>query len=229
MHVTPALSPDDAWPLIQTWAATRPSQILPGNGSAGADTLGELQVTTQSVLGALAYHCGGIIADDGWLRILGGGYDGEHGPGMPSLTEMNGLAAGASRPVAPGLLVVAYDILGGLFGVNSGALSVPLGEVAYFGPDTLEWVPLGAGHAAFVEWALTVGLEDFAGELRWKGWRDETAGLPLDTGIAAWPPPWSHEGRSIGNSDRSPALLTEIWAAQAKAAQSLAGPGPATS
>lgn len=216
------VSDDDAWPVVSKWAAARGARVLEGDQAGRANTLHALQVPTQSVLGALAYHCGGIVADHGWLRILGGGQSAAAAPGLPSLAEMNGLGHPELEPVAPGLMVVAYDVLGGLFAVNAGALAVAQGEVVYFGPDTLEWVPLEAPHAAFVEWALTVGLDDFAGHLRWRGWHEETDGLTLDAGITAFPPPWSHEGRDVGAAVRAVAPIATIWASQAKAAKRLA-------
>ncbi|WP_116112428.1 DUF2625 family protein [Austwickia chelonae] len=216
------ISQDEAWPLVQEWAAARGARILPGEAAERAETLRALQVTTHSVLGSLAYHCGGIVVDDGWLRLLGGGQPAGEEPGLPSLAEMNGLGERGQDAVAPGLLVVAYDVLGGLFGVNAGALPAAQGEIAYFGPDTLEWVPLEAGHATFVEWALTTGLDDFAGHLRWRGWADEVRRLTLDQGMTAYPPPWSHEGRDLGAARRAPAPIVSIWASQATAAKGLA-------
>ncbi len=213
---------DDAWPLVQSWVGARGARLLPGDEIGRGNTLTALQVTTQSVLGAMAFHCGGIVADDGWLRLLAGGQAAAATAGLPSLAEMNGLGHPELEPVAPGLLVVAYDVLGGLFGINTGALPAAQGEVAYFGPDTLEWVPLEAGYAAFVEWALTVGLDDFAAHLRWKGWREEVAGLGLDAGLTAYPPPWSHEGSDLGRAQRAPAPMATIWASQARAAKGLA-------
>ncbi|WP_240529838.1 DUF2625 family protein [Streptomyces mangrovisoli] len=54
----------------------------------------------------------------------------------------------ARRP--DGGLVVAYDVLGGVFAVNNadpGAAGRPdgPGEMVYFAPDSLRWEALGAG------------------------------------------------------------------------------------
>ncbi|MBT2566327.1 DUF2625 family protein [Arthrobacter sp. ISL-85] len=43
----------------------------------------------------------------------------------------------------PGHLVVAYDVLGVLFTINSDDLTAQPGKSATWGPDTLEWTPLG--------------------------------------------------------------------------------------
>jgi hypothetical protein len=61
--------------------------ILPVAADAGRDCLYRLQVSTRSRLGALALHTGGLVVDDGWLRVLGGG----DGAGLPPLAQANGL------------------------------------------------------------------------------------------------------------------------------------------
>lgn len=57
------------------------------------------------------------IVDSGWLRVLGAGT-----PGLPDLATVNDLGHPADTQGAPGLLVVAYDVLGGIGAVNGGAL-----------------------------------------------------------------------------------------------------------
>src|SRR5919106_247975 len=48
-------------------------ELLPP-GPAREDALLYLQVTTRSTLGAFAYDTGGLLIDDGWLRLLGSGH-----------------------------------------------------------------------------------------------------------------------------------------------------------
>ncbi|MER6183877.1 DUF2625 family protein [Streptomyces sp. NPDC001652] len=38
-------------------------------------------------LGALAWNCGGLVLDDGWVRVFGGGS--EASVGLPSLAQVN--------------------------------------------------------------------------------------------------------------------------------------------
>ena len=103
---------DPAWPGLE--AELVPNSritVLPVSAATGRDSLFRLQVTTRSRLGALALHTGGLLVDDCWLRVLGGGGD----SGLPSLAEANGLP-GDERP--PPALLVGYDVLGGRFEVN---------------------------------------------------------------------------------------------------------------
>lgn len=66
---------DDSLPLVAAWPreSPHPVEIIQGDPSAGRQALLALQVTTRSALGAVAFHCGGLRADHGWLRHLGSG------------------------------------------------------------------------------------------------------------------------------------------------------------
>lgn len=198
---------DPAWPELREVLdrAAVPVSVLPVD--AGAAVLFRLQVTARSMLGALALNCGGLLVDHGWLRILGGG----HGR-LPDLASANALGDPTAASTSPGSLTVAYDVLGGEFAVNGGALPAELGEMYYFAPDSLTWEPIGGGHSAFVEWAVDGGLEEFYGELRWPEWQEEVAALAPDQGITVYPPLWSVEGRDPAAASRRPAALTELLA-----------------
>ncbi len=159
-----------------------------------------MQVTTASFLGALAGECGAILIEHGWLRILGAGAQ-----DLPGLHEVNRLSDGP-----PPFLEVAWDVLGGRFAINGGGLNAPPGEVCYWGPDTLDWTPIGGGHSAFVSWALTGGTTDFYDGLRWPGWKHEVGSLSSDQGLSLWPPPFTTEGRDLAVVSRGAVPLSEL-------------------
>lgn len=95
------------------------------------DCLARLEVSQRSWLGAVAANCGGLVIDHGWLRVLGSGTD-----LLPDVVTQ-------SKP-EQGLVVVAYDVLGGHFvwGITeSGAQPT----IHYFGPDTLDYEDSGRG------------------------------------------------------------------------------------
>jgi len=192
---------DPAWPLVTNWVAAsdRSVEVLGVGRDDARACLRRLQVTTRSVLGALAFECGGIVVDR-WLRILGGG-----APGLPSLADANGIDG-----AAPPALVVAIDAIAGRFAINGGGLVGEIGEVCFFAPDTLQWEPLGMGHGAFVEWALGEELDAFYEDLRWDDWQSSVAALALDEAVMAYPPPFTEEGRFPELVTRSTVPWTEL-------------------
>ena len=105
-------SEDPALPLVRQWLAEaeRPYELLsPSDAREGV--LFDLQVTTRSPMGAIAYETGGVLVDHGWLRILGAG-----NPKLPrNLAEWN-------RGRSSGYLLVADDVVGGFFAINGGRL-----------------------------------------------------------------------------------------------------------
>lgn len=190
------------WPVIQDLIArsSLTIQVLPTDEIQRDAALEALQVTTRSFLGAVVGECGALIVDDGWLRILGAGV-----PGLPGVHEASG-----QLDAPPPLLDVAWDVVGGRFAINGGGLDAPPGEVCYWGPDTLEWSPIGGGHADFVAWALSDALHDFYDSLRWPSWEREVGGLALDHGLSWMPPPFTTEGRDAARASRAAVPLTEL-------------------
>jgi len=204
--LTELLSPgDEGWTSITAWSAagSRSHEVLPPVEGHRETALLRLQVTTRSVLGAAAWHSAGMLLDHGWLRLTGG-----VGSGLPDLLEVNEARLTSAAP--PPYLVIGLDVLGGRFAVNGGALPCDPGEVAYFGPDTRDWLPTGLSHSAFVEWSLKGDTENFYEDLRWQGWEIEAQALALDELLSVYPPPFSEQGRDIGAASRRPVPWREL-------------------
>lgn len=181
------------------------------------NTLYRLQVTARSTLGAIALNSGGVLIDHGWLRVLGAG-----APGLDGLATANRLGDPQVVSSAPGHLVIAYDILAGVFAINHQDIDASPGEVCYWGPDTLAWSPLGVGHSAFVQWALGGGLSDFYKDLRGPGWEAEVSATPIEDGISVYPFLWTEQGRNIASSSRRPVPFTELLELNQKVAREVA-------
>lgn len=186
---------NDVWTELanRVSMAATPSSVLALHAPQGG-VLELLQVSTASTLGAVVYNSGGLLIDNGWVRVHGGGN--------------NDLLAVAADE--PGVLVVGHDVVGGRFAINSGALFGDPGEVNYWAPDSLEWEAIGIGYSDFLHSFLGGATNEFYANLRWNGWVDEVAELELDQGIALYPPPFSKEGEDVENVHRGVVPLEEL-------------------
>src|SRR5689334_17854253 len=108
-------------------------------------------------MGAVVYETGGILIDNGWLRVLGSGHD-RLTRTMPRWNEGR----------ADGFYLVADDAVGGFFAINGGALGPDAKNLYYFAPDSLEWEPLNFGYSTFLQWACAGPLEKFYEWIRWQ-------------------------------------------------------------
>ncbi|MGW0391815.1 DUF2625 domain-containing protein [Streptomyces sp. NPDC003042] len=209
---------EPAWPeLRQTLDAAPVSvEVLPADSDLGRGALLQLQVTARSYLGAVVLHCGGLLVDDGWLRVFGSPVDGapHRVPGLARINQFPGAFDSEWR--ADTGLVVAHDVLGGVFALNGGAPAsagrpgTP-GEMVYFAPDSLRWEALGVGHSAWMTWLVSGALDEFYADLRWAGWQDDVRALKRDQGLSLFPPLWSAEARQdLSATSRRAVPMTEL-------------------
>jgi hypothetical protein len=193
---------DPGWPLIQELIQTTSHNVtaLPTFSTVQTEkTLEALQVTTRSFLGAVAYHTGGIAIDYGWLRFLGSGTSKLVDVVKPNTTN--------GEFYTTDYMIVAYDVLGGIFALDGGGLgSEKPGNACYFSPDGLEWEDLGLGYGNLLE-AFIGGLgKDFYTGLRWANWEKDTQNLELDQMFAFYP----FLSTSQGGVDRSQRAIVPV-------------------
>jgi hypothetical protein len=179
-----------------------PCELLPP-GPEREKALLYLQVTTRSTLGALAYDTGGLLIDDGWLRLLGSG----HAKLSRSLHEWN------SPRTDGAFYLVGDDLAGGFFAINGGAFGDDLGSVYYWPPDSLEWESLERGFTDFVAMFLTQTIENYYTDLRWSTWREDARSASSDQCFAFFPFLWTKEG-SVERSHRSVVPMSQMWDAK---------------
>jgi hypothetical protein len=220
---------DSAWGQFSAWidAASGRVRVLPPDEARAQTVARALGVSERSSLWAMATNAGGLLIDDGWIRVLGGGTPGQRA----ELADWNGLSSAPTFVKHPALFVVGFDVLGGLFALDGGALGPGGGDVCYFAPDSLAWEPLGVGYTAWLEWLLVDArpLDSFAASLRWSTWRDDVRGLPLDTALSAWPFPWTKEGQAVEAVSRAAVPAAEVVALAFESARALDAkdvPGP---
>ena len=129
--------------------ADRSIAIREGNIAHGTNEIQEIGASPESVLGAVVVNTCGIVFDN-WVFVIGQSSDNF---GILNFSEKMNYDSN-------GLLVVATDIVGGVFALNMGRFTEDQGLVWYFAPDTLEWESLDMNYSQFIVW-LTQG--DLAG------------------------------------------------------------------
>lgn len=196
------------WELIQSWLreSSINYKVLGTIKEKSEHALFNLQVTTKSTLGAIAYETGGILVDHGWLKILGSGNEKIFG----DLLYWNCMEEDNNIKTIANSMIVAYDIIGGFFSINGGAFDGEMGNIFYLPPDTLEWEDMGIGYTDFISWILDNKLKTFYESLRWDGWIDDILDIPYDKGISFYPPLWSEQG-STSLSSRKLVNIRELW------------------
>src|SRR5262245_35818234 len=186
------------WLRKRAREAEVPCEILPPSAERESVLL-DVQVTTHSTLGALAYDTGGLFIDDGWLRLLGSGHH-----------RLTRTLAGWNAGRAEGFYLVGDDAAGGFFALNGGALGPETGSVYYWAPDDLEWEGLGLGFTDFVGTFLTNTIATFYEQLRWPTWHDDVRNLQGDRCFFFYPFLWTRQG-SLEGSHRSTVPVSEAF------------------
>ena len=109
---------DPGWPVIKEWIsmAKNKVEILPCERQRAEKSLIHTQVTTRSLMGAIIYETGGLLIENGWIRILGSGSDRM----KRTLPDWNmGKSFSEFGEPAP-YLFVADDAIGGFYAINGG-------------------------------------------------------------------------------------------------------------
>jgi len=213
---------EPGWLVVQDWLkeATNHYEILPASASKRAEALLDLQVTTRSPMGAIVYETGGILIDHGWLRILGSG----HAKLPRSIPEWNLTAQGLELCDVPYVLI-ADDVIGGFFALDSGALGAPR-KVFYLAPESVEWENTDWGYSEFVWFFLTEDLDAFYSLHRGQGWQEEIAAINGDQAIAFYPPLWAEPVLKNGEEQerqRKPVPVVEAYTFALHSAEQLRG------
>ena len=185
--------------LVYEWIKEGDNQveILPPSDNAAA-ILHSFQITTRSPMGAIVFETGGILVDEGWLRIRGSGC--EKLPRSLNVDDHNQY----------GYVIVADDAVGGFFALNGGGLGEDLGNIYYAAPDTTEWEPLELGYSAFLSWTFTNKLSQFYEGLRWENWKMDLKELQPNKCFGFYPFLRSKEG-DVETAHREAVPVEETW------------------
>lgn len=202
---------DPAWPQLQDCIAKAKNDVvvLPPNYSERDEVLLSIQMTTRSTLGAILYETGGILVDHGWLRILGSGH-----PKLPrSMPDWNETVT-TEWPEEVPYLLVADDVIGGFFAMDSGYLGES-GNIFYLAPDTLEFENMGVGYSQFIDgFCFNADLDDYYTPHRWSGWQEDIANLAGDKVMNHVPPLWAKsaiKSEAQRGRSRAPVPIAEAY------------------
>jgi hypothetical protein len=200
---------DPGWALVEEWinAAKNKVVLLSADPIKAKDALYKTQVTTRSPMGAIIYMTGGILIDDGWIRILGSG-----NPKLDrTLPDWNKGKSFETFGEASSFWLIADDAIGGFFLLNNGELGTDLGNVYYFSPDNLEYEPLNLSYSEFLLFCFNYDLDLFYEGNRWTNWRDEVSKLDGNTVFNFYPFLWTKEGKDINKNSRKAIPVEEQY------------------
>lgn len=200
---------DSGWPYVKEWidSATNKVEILSVDNQKAKEALYNTQVTTRSPMGSIVYMTGGILIDNGWIRILGSGNE-KLKRSLPDW-NLNKSYKEFGQP-AP-FLLIADDVIGGFFILNGGVLGNDLGKVYYFAPDSLEYEPLDLTYTEFLTFCFNGDLNNFYKDFRWKNWKEDISKLSGDQVYNFVPFLWTKEGKDIEKSSRKAISIEEQY------------------
>ena len=200
---------DSGWPFVTEWikSAKNKVEILPVDNQKAKDALYKTQVTTRSPMGSIIYETGGILIDNGWIRILGSGSE-----KLKRILPDWNLGKGFKDFGQPTtFLLVADDAIGGFFILNGGGLGNDLGKIYYFAPDNLEFEPLDLTYTEFLTFCFNNDLDEFYKGYRWKNWKEDVSKLKGDYVYNFVPYLWTKEGKDIENVSKKEVPIEEQY------------------
>lgn len=200
---------EPGWPILKSWIgkAKNNVEILPPDRRNADEALVRSQMTTRSMLGAVIYETGGILVDRGWIRVLGSGSNRL----KRSLPEWNKGKTFQDYGEQPPYMLVADDVIGGFYAINGGFFGDDLGNMYYFSPDLLEWLPMKFGYANFLLFCFETDMDEFYDGLRWKGWQNDITALNGDYAYSFVPFLWTNGGIDINNLERSAVPVEQVY------------------
>jgi hypothetical protein len=188
-------SVNSAWPKIAMAIekASNKITVLPADPKKAKVAILALQESTKNPLATVVYHTGGILIDDGWIRILGSG----HEQMKRNLPDWN-----KNKAKTKGFLLIADDVIGGFYLINKGELGTDTGKVYYFSPKDLTYNPMHMDYNGFLDFCFKNDLNKFYTGLRWKTWRTDVRKLDSDKVFIFLPFLWGKGSKSIDQSMR---------------------------
>ncbi len=202
--------PQPGWMYVQQLIdyAKNKVEILSCDTARAKEALYKCQVNIHSPMGAIVYGTGGLLIDNGWIRILGSGSN-KLDRTLPDWNKEKSLKEFGEQP---GFLLIADDAVGGFFALNGGAFGKDMGQVYYLSPDNLKWRPLGQTYFDFLLFCLRGNLDEFYKGFRWTNWEQDVATLDGNQVYTFSPCLWTKDGKDINKNERKVIPVEEQYA-----------------
>jgi hypothetical protein len=183
-------------------------EILAPDSARASVALLQLQLTTKTNLGSVIYYSGGMLVDGGWIRVLGSGSK----KLSRSVPEWNAGKISAMRNDESFYLLVADDVMGGLFAIKASSVDEldNVGQVFYYGPNSLSWQNTGLSYGGFISFCFNGNLKEFYEDFRWKGWQEEVSMIDPNSVISCYPLLWTREGLQM-KANRKQLAIQSQW------------------
>lgn len=191
---------ESGWTLVHKLidSAKNKVEVLPCDTSKAKDALYKTQVTIRSPMGAIIYMTGGLLIDNGWIRILGSG----NTKLRRTLPDWNKGKSFKEFGDKPPFLLIADDVVGGFFAINGGQFGKDAGKIYYLAPDNLEWEAMDMTYTDFLVFCFSGDIAKFYETLRWANWEAEVFELDGDKVYNFYPFLWTKEGKDINKNSR---------------------------
>lgn len=200
--------------LVKEWAknSKNKAEFLAADKVKARETLYNLQVTTRSPMGAITFFTGGILIDSGWIRILGSGNDKLN----RSIASWNKGKTISKFGEQPKYLLVADDVVGGMYAINAGGLGTDMGKMYYFAPESLAWEALDLTYSDFLNFCFNGDVKGFYKDFHWEGWEKDIIKVTGDQAFSFMPFLWTKEGADLNKVSKKPVPIEEVYSLNTK-------------
>ena len=177
----------EEWDAIkeQLESSERKIKIVEGESPRSSIVLNWAKVRPEADLAAVVENCEQIVVDD-WIHVFG------HGKGSDGQTIFI-LSSLADGDFMKNGLVVAKDVLGGLFAICRDEKDDTYGGIYYLEPEYLDWEYSGMDYSQFLIWLAHDNLDAFYEDVRWENWRDIASRIDMDSCLKFTPDVWMED------------------------------------
>lgn len=158
--------------------STRKVKII--NNKVYDDTLNNLNIDKNSVLGQVITNTSGIFIDN-YIRLFGNGSKDV----SYNIYEYN---LEFKKYFDDNMIIVADDVFGGLFSVTKEK-----NNILYFAPDTLQWENLEIDYKDFIKYISSEKIDEFYKSYKWSTFQEDIKDIKFNQGILIYPFLWSNE------------------------------------